>query len=69
MGRLKLMGISGSLRADSTNTKLVREAARIFDPASFEFGDLRLPLYDGDLEAAEGLPEGGRPFACGDCRC
>ncbi|MEM7296317.1 MAG: NADPH-dependent FMN reductase, partial [Pseudomonadota bacterium] len=27
-----LLGISGSLRAASTNTLLVREAARLFDP-------------------------------------
>jgi len=51
-----LLGISGALRAESTNTKLMRAAARIFAPATFVEGDLRLPLYDGDLEAAEGIP-------------
>lgn len=53
---LKLLGLSGSLRAASTNTLLIREAARLFDPAEFTLADLRLPLYDGDLEA-EGIPE------------
>ncbi len=51
----KLLGMSGSLRAGSFNSMLVREAARIFDPEEFTFADLRLPLYDGDLEA-EGMP-------------
>ena len=52
----KLLGISGSLRAGSYNSMLVREAARMFAPDEFTFADLRLPLYDGDLEA-QGMPE------------
>jgi len=32
------------------------EAARLYDPAEFVVGNLRLPLYDGDLEDAEGIP-------------
>ncbi len=51
-----LLGISGSLRDASTNTKLIRAAANIFDPDTFIEGDLRFPLYDGDLEEAEGIP-------------
>ena len=53
---LKLLGISGSLRAQSTNTKLVHEAARLFGAADFTLGDIRFPLYDGDAEAADGVP-------------
>lgn len=56
MGDINLLGISGSLRAGSVNTKLLQEAARVFEPASFTLGDVRLPLYDGDLEDAEGIP-------------
>jgi chromate reductase len=52
---VKLLGISGSLRAGSYNSMLVREAARLFAPDEFTFADLRLPLYDGDLEAL-GMP-------------
>ncbi len=52
----RLLGISGSLRRESTNTKLVREAARLFEPGEFVLADLRLPLFDEDLEA-EGTPE------------
>lgn len=54
---VKLLAVSGALRRESTNTKLAAEALRLFGPAEAEWADLRLPLYDGDLEAAEGLPE------------
>ena len=52
-----LLGISGALRAGSTNTKLIRAAAKTFNPDSFIEANLRLPLYDGDLEEAEGIPQ------------
>ena len=52
----RLLGICGSLREGSFNRKLMREAATIFDAADFTEANLRLPLYDGDLEAAEGTP-------------
>lgn len=55
MSSLRLLGICGSLRAASWNRKLMLEAARVFDPAEFVDANLRLPLYDGDLEAL-GLP-------------
>ena len=51
-----LLGISGSLRAKSTNTMLMHNAAEVFAPDTFVAADLRLPLYDGDLEEAEGIP-------------
>lgn len=54
---LKLLGISGALRTGSTNTKLLHEAARLFGDCEFTLADLRMPLYDGDLETASGLPE------------
>ncbi|MFN4157069.1 MAG: NADPH-dependent FMN reductase [Gemmobacter sp.] len=52
----RLLGLCGALRAGSTNLKLLREAARIYAPTRFDEGDLRLPMYDGDLEA-DGVPE------------
>ncbi|MEM6635679.1 MAG: NAD(P)H-dependent oxidoreductase [Pseudomonadota bacterium] len=58
MSELNLLGISGSLRRDSVNTKLVREAARHFGAAEFSFGDLTLPLYNGDDETGSGIPDG-----------
>lgn len=51
-----LLLISGSLRKEATNRKLLAEAARLFGPAQVVWADLNLPLYDGDLEDAEGIP-------------
>ncbi len=51
-----LIGISGSLRAASTNTKLLRYAAEVFDADTFIEGDINFPLYNGDVEEASGIP-------------
>ena len=51
-----LLGLCGSLRQNSVNAKLMREAARIYG-GPFTEGDLRLPLYDGDLEDRDGIPD------------
>lgn len=51
-----LLGISGALRKDSTNTKLIRHAATHFAADTFVEGNLRMPLYDGDLETESGIP-------------
>ncbi|WP_170754519.1 NADPH-dependent FMN reductase [Ruegeria lacuscaerulensis] len=51
-----LLSLSGSLRESATNRKLLREAARLFEPATHIEADLNLPLYDGDLEEGEGIP-------------
>jgi chromate reductase len=58
----KILAFAGSLRADSYNKKLVRIAAAGAQEAGAEvtlldLRELPLPIYDGDLEAAEGLPE------------
>ena len=50
-----LLGLSGALRRDSTNTKLLRVAARHYGDEFVE-ADLHLPLYDGDLEGRNGIP-------------
>ncbi|MEM6759745.1 MAG: NAD(P)H-dependent oxidoreductase [Pseudomonadota bacterium] len=57
MTKRTLLGLSGALRTGSTNSMLVREAARLFGDCTLIEGDLRLPLYDGDLEEADGIPE------------
>jgi chromate reductase len=54
---LSLLGLCGSLRAASFNRKLMHEAARRFGEAEFVPADMRLPLYDGDLETDKGIPE------------
>lgn len=56
MSDYTLLTISGSLRGGATNTLLLREAARLFNPAEHIEADLNLPLYDGDSEEADGIP-------------
>ena len=54
----KLLGISGSLRKASFNTGLLH-AAKALAPEGVEFETATLhgiPLYDGDVEAADGVP-------------
>ncbi len=50
-----LVGLCGSLRAESYNRKLMYEGARRFD-GRFVEGNLRLPLLDEDLQN-EGMPD------------
>ncbi|HKQ49446.1 MAG TPA: NAD(P)H-dependent oxidoreductase [Phycisphaerae bacterium] len=57
----RILAFAGSTRKDSFNKKLVKIAAEAARSAGAEvtvidLRDLPLPLYDGDLEAAEGLP-------------
>lgn len=55
----RLIGISGSLRRGSLNAALLRAAAGLApEGVELTIGTIRgIPLYDGDLEAAEGIPE------------
>lgn len=55
---VSILGISGSLRAGSFNTALLRAAQAVAgDDVRFDAATLHgIPLYDGDLEAREGLP-------------
>ncbi|UDM52703.1 NADPH-dependent FMN reductase [Cupriavidus sp. MP-37] len=55
---IKILGISGSLRAQSYNTALLRAAQADAGPETrFDIATLHgIPLYDGDLEEREGLP-------------
>ncbi len=59
---MNLLIFAGSLRADSCNKKFAREALRLAKEAGVEgeFLDLKdypMPPYDGDIEAASGIPE------------
>ena len=55
---VRLVGISGSLRAGSFNTALLRAAQTVAPPdVELTAGSIRdIPLYDGDVERDEGLP-------------
>jgi NAD(P)H-dependent FMN reductase len=53
-----ILGISGSLKRGSFNTLLLRAAAELAPPGTtIEIASIReIPLYDGDVEAAHGVP-------------
>lgn len=58
----KVLAFAGSLRTDSANKKLIREAAAIAKElgATVTVIDLKeypIPLYDGDIEEKDGMPE------------
>ncbi len=56
---LRLVGISGSLRASSFNTGILRyAAANAPENVELEIANIDFPLYNGDVEAASGLPDG-----------
>ena len=57
MSDFTLLCISGSLRQDACNRRLLREAARAFGEAEVIEADLYLPLFDEDLQNAEGIPD------------
>lgn len=53
-----ILGLSGSLRRASLNSGLLRAAAEAApEGVTITIGDIaQVPLYDGDLEAASGIP-------------
>jgi NAD(P)H-dependent FMN reductase len=55
---LRIIGLSGSLRRGSYNSAVLRAAATLMPPDSvLEIESIRgIPLYDGDDEAANGVP-------------
>ena len=62
-----ILAFAGSTRADSFNKKMVRIAADGARNAGakvtlVDLRDYAMPLYDGDLEAAEGLPAAAQAF-------
>jgi NAD(P)H-dependent FMN reductase len=62
---IKLLGISGSTRTASLNRRLLRAClhraeAEGAETTLIDLKALDIPLYDGDLEEASGLPAGAR---------
>jgi chromate reductase, NAD(P)H dehydrogenase (quinone) len=65
--RLRVLVFSASLRKESLNTRLARLVVASIQghDGTVDFADMRefdCPSYDGDLEAAEGLPAGAQAF-------
>lgn len=63
----KVLVFAGSTRAGSYHRKLAREAAEALEKRGLavtlaDLADFPMPLYDGDLEAAEGAPVNARRF-------
>jgi len=56
----RILAFAGSTRKESFNRALLRVAAEHADMTVVELADYRMPVYDADLEAAEGLPEAAR---------
>ncbi len=61
----RIVAFSGSSRRASLNSKLIRVAAAGAEEAGAEvclvdLADYPMPLYNGDLEAEQGLPEAAR---------
>ena len=62
MPAIKILVIPGSLRTGSLNARLAAAAvdglARLdVDVTKISLGDFPLPIYDGDLESASGVPK------------
>lgn len=64
---MKALVFSGSIRTDSLHRKLAMAAAaelrrRGVEVTQVDLRDFPMPLYDGDLEASEGLPAAALAF-------
>lgn len=64
MAAPRILAFAGSLRKESFNKKLIKIAADAArragaDVTHIDLKDYPLPLYDGDIEAASGIPENG----------
>jgi NAD(P)H-dependent FMN reductase len=61
----KLIFISGSIRKESFNKKLTKQAFELAkelgaDAKIVDLADFDMPIYNGDLEAEKGLPDGAK---------
>jgi chromate reductase, NAD(P)H dehydrogenase (quinone) len=65
MDMVRVLVISGSERSGSLNKRLAAVATQVLERAgaradTLDLRGLALPLYDGDLQQAQGVPDGAR---------
>lgn len=63
---MKVLMFAASLRRESLNKKLIRQAKELL-PSGHEiilkeFNDYMMPLYNGDVEVDSGIPDGAQRF-------
>jgi len=63
----KILAFAGSTRVGSYNKKLIKIGIQILkdkgaDVTELDLRDIPMPLYDGDLEEAEGIPDNAWRF-------
>lgn len=61
----RILAFAGSARRDSLNKKLARAGAEAVraaggEPTFIDLDDYPIPVYHGDLEAAQGMPQNAR---------
>ena len=61
---MKVLGLAGSYRTDSTNKMLLNiiQQSGDFELNVTSLADFDVPLYNGDLEKSDGIPEGAAKF-------
>lgn len=65
---MRIFMFAAALRAESTNKKLINIAADLAKKSGHEvdlasFSEFMLPLYHGDMETNEGVPQAAKDFA------
>ena len=68
MTKPAILVFAGSIRTGSINEKLAANAAEAIaeaggDVTKISLADYPMPIYNGDLEEAEGVPENGKKLA------
>ncbi len=61
---IKILAFAGSARRESVNRRLLGAAAKLTDAevTVVDLASYPMPLYDGDLEEADGMPDSAKKF-------
>jgi chromate reductase len=68
MSQARVLAFAGSTRTSSFNKQLIAVAAGMAqqhgaEVTQLDLRDFPLPLYDGDVEESDGIPEAATPAA------